>query len=203
MANDCFRLEGYRGDSIAKRRFVGLGGSTILSEFGIFPSIFNDLKNMTFELLYRGSRDGFGMAEFHRRCDGRSRTLVLVKTTNNNIFGGYTPLEWDSKSGYKKDERMETFLFTLRNPHGLDRIRFRLKPGGSDAIYCLSDRLAFGGGHDIYVSNDYDKNTSSCTNCGNSFIGKWLRQSRHLGDSQISDSTIILPLHESNHQSSI
>jgi hypothetical protein len=92
-----------------------------------------------------------------------------MKTKNGNIFGGYTPLEWDSTTNNsKKDESMGTFLFTLKNPHGLDPIRFGLKAGGSSAIYCRSDRLAFGG-HDIYVSDNCSTNTSNYARVGISF----------------------------------
>jgi hypothetical protein len=164
------RLEGYRDNSLQLRRFVKLLDSNILSEICGFPTILNDLKNIAFELLYRGSRDGFKMNEFHQRCDGRNRMLVLIKTTKENIFGGYTPLVWDSTTkDYKKDESMGTFLFTLKNPHGLDPIRFRLKGDGSTAIYCNSDRLAFGGGHDICLSDDCDTKTNSYTNFNVSF----------------------------------
>jgi hypothetical protein len=163
------RLESHRDDSLEHRRFVKLFNSKILCEFGTFPLIFDDLKSITFEMLYRGSRDGFKMSEFHQRCDGRSRTIVLIKTKKGNIFGGYTPLEWNSTGGFKKDESMGTFLFTLKNPHGLDPIRFGLKAGGSNAIYCNSDRLAFGSAHDIRVYDNCSTNTNNYTNFGYSF----------------------------------
>jgi hypothetical protein len=44
-----------------------------------------------------------------------------------------------------------------------------LKAGGSNAIYCRSDQLSFGGGHDIYVCDNCSTNTSNCTDFGNSF----------------------------------
>jgi hypothetical protein len=163
------RLEGIRDDSIEKCRFIRFTKSKILTEFGLFPSILIDVMPAGFELLYRGSRDGFGIGEFHRRCDCRSGTLVLIKTKKGNIFGGYTPLEWDSTTNdYKHDESMQTFLFTLKNPHNLDPIRFGLKPGGQYAIYCKSDRLAFGG-HAICVLDNCNTNTSCYTVIENGF----------------------------------
>jgi hypothetical protein len=163
------RLESHRDDSLQHRRFVKLFNSKILCEFGTFPLIFDNLKSTKFEILYRDSRDGFKMSDFHQRCDGRSRTLVLIKTKKGNIFGGDTPLEWNSTSGYTKDESMGTFLFTLKNPHGLDPIRFGLKAGGSNAIDCYSNRLAFGGNHDIAVFDNCSTNTNNYANIGTSF----------------------------------
>jgi hypothetical protein len=164
-----FLLEGSRNDSLQHRRFVSFANSNILSEFGPFPSILNDLKNTTFELLYRGSRDGCELKEFHRRCDGRCRTIVLIRTTKGNIFRGYTPLMWESTGGWKKDESLGTFLFTLKNPHGLDPIRFRFKSGQSTAIDCESSSLCFGLGADFRVRDNCNKNNDSYTNFGNSF----------------------------------
>ena len=49
-----------------------------------------------YELLFRGSRDGFGAAEFHKRCDNKGATVVLVKTTTNHVFGGFAHTPWTS-----------------------------------------------------------------------------------------------------------
>ena len=40
--------------------------------------------------MYQASRDGFGASDFHSKCNGITGTLVVVKDTNSNIFGGYT-----------------------------------------------------------------------------------------------------------------
>jgi hypothetical protein len=42
------------------------------------------------QLLYQASRDGFGASDFHSKCNGITGTLVVVKDTNSNIFGGFT-----------------------------------------------------------------------------------------------------------------
>jgi hypothetical protein len=44
-----------------------------------------------FDLIYRATQDGFTTLDFHRKCDGISNTLVIIKVKGNeNIFGGYT-----------------------------------------------------------------------------------------------------------------
>ena len=47
-------------------------------------------------LLYRASRDGWASSNFHFCCDNRGPTVTVIKS-GNNIFGGYTELNWDSK----------------------------------------------------------------------------------------------------------
>jgi len=39
-------------------------------------------------ILYKATRDGFKPANFHKRCDGKSPSLVVIKS-GENIFGGY------------------------------------------------------------------------------------------------------------------
>ena len=47
---------------------------------------------------------------FHRACDNKSSILMICKS-KNEIFGGYTPLSFDSSDEYKYDN--ESFLFSM------------------------------------------------------------------------------------------
>ena len=49
----------------------------------------------TCSLLFRASDDGKMPADFHRCCDNKGPTLVLIKS-EEYIFGGYTVQSWDS-----------------------------------------------------------------------------------------------------------
>ena len=51
--------------------------------------------NATCSLLYRASTDGSTPADFHRCCDNKGPTLVLVKS-GEYIFGGYSSQSWES-----------------------------------------------------------------------------------------------------------
>ena len=70
-------------------------------------------KEITTELLYRKTDNGDSYNTFHQLCDNQGPTVILIKGNKGFIIGGYTPLSWDSNSGYKKDN--ETFLFSLTN----------------------------------------------------------------------------------------
>jgi hypothetical protein len=102
-----------------------------------FPKLFEDFKEKQFTLLWRGSRDGFAAHDFHSRCDGHAKTLTVILDTKGNIFGGFTPVEWDSRPGYKADPSLKSFLFTLKIPHNVPPRRFALRAEQKDkAIYC-------------------------------------------------------------------
>jgi hypothetical protein len=61
-----------------------------------FPKLFEDFKAKEFTLLWRGTRDGFRANDFHNRCDEHSNTLTVILDTEGNIFGVFTPAEWES-----------------------------------------------------------------------------------------------------------
>jgi hypothetical protein len=139
--------------------------SAIISEF---PDLFSEFHSQQFSLLWRGSRDGFGISEFHSRCDGHSNTLTVILDTEGNIFGGFTPLEWASAGGWKTDESLRSFLFTLQNPHKFPARKVALKAEKNRmAILCRSDYgPCF---RDIVVYDDCKSNTDSYTEVGQSY----------------------------------
>ena len=51
--------------------------------------------NATCSLLYRASTDGKTSVDFHRCCDNKGPTLVVIKS-ETYIFGGYTSQSWES-----------------------------------------------------------------------------------------------------------
>jgi hypothetical protein len=89
-----------------------------------FPKLFEDFKQKQFSLLWRGSRDGFGADELHRHCNGHPNTLTVILDTKGNIFGGFTPMRWNSTSGCLTDPGAKSFIFTLKNPHNFPARRF-------------------------------------------------------------------------------
>ena len=48
-------------------------------------------------LIYRASRNGWAAANFHSCCDQKRPTVIVVRSTNSYIFGGYTEQQWDGK----------------------------------------------------------------------------------------------------------
>jgi hypothetical protein len=139
------RVKKFDDSELKMKRFPRLRiDSAIIS---LIPSIFSVLQFKSFRLLYRGTRDGFTPTGIHGKIDGHSNTVALAETTKGFIYGGYTPLKWDSSGEYKRDDSGKSFIFTLKNPHNLPSQRFALKPDRKDhAIGCrVSDRLLYYG----------------------------------------------------------
>ena len=67
-----------------------------------------------FDLIFTMSKNGNKCDDFHRYCDNKGPTLTLIKTTKNQIFGGFTPLNWNKdKREAVKDPSNQTFIFSL------------------------------------------------------------------------------------------
>jgi len=121
------------------------------------------------QLIYRGSVDGFGAHNFHKQCNNKGETLTVIKSTGGYLFGGYTPIIWQSKGGFAWDQR--SFVFTLTNPNNIPPTKYsNTGPNHSNqnSIYDHSSRgPSFG--YDIQVHDRCNQNTSSATNFPHSF----------------------------------
>ena len=69
-------------------------------------------RSVTFEVLFSTQESGWeNPTAFHRACDNKGPTLVLISAADGNAFGGYTSLSWTSSNRYHNDP--EAFLFRI------------------------------------------------------------------------------------------
>jgi hypothetical protein len=95
--------------------------------------------------------------------------VTLILTTKGFIFGGFTPIVWDSSNQYKQDNSQQSFLFSVKHPHNSESKSFPLV-NSTHTIYCGSSYgPVFGGGNDIHVVDRCNENTKSYTNLGTSY----------------------------------
>jgi hypothetical protein len=135
-----------------------------------FPALFAEFREKRFTLLWRGSRDGFGARDFHGRCGGHAPTLILIQDTAGNIFGGFTPVElesrkWNGKCGpenncWKADPSLKSFLFTLKNPHNFPARKFALKAEVKDGAIDCSSGWGPCFGNDLWLWNNCNANAN-------------------------------------------
>ena len=57
----------------------------------------NDYK---WKLLYRASEHEYTAKSFHECCDDKGPTLVIIKSSNGCVFGGYTTQSWRERGIY-------------------------------------------------------------------------------------------------------
>jgi hypothetical protein len=140
----------------------GTGFSSVISPQ--LPAILSEFRSKSFTLLWRGSRDGFSSRAFHGRCDGHANTLTFILDKCGNVFGGYTPVAWESRTRdfYKPDPTGKSFIFTIKNPSNTSPKTFALRSDKKNsAIACeYSWGPTFGEG-DIFVSANANEGESS------------------------------------------
>ena len=74
------------------------------------------------------SKNGESWENFHEYCDNKGPTLVLIETTKDKIFGGFTPLNWKKEdNGELGDDSNQTFIFSLNLNKKYDLIKTERK----------------------------------------------------------------------------
>ncbi|RIB06398.1 hypothetical protein C2G38_2217219 [Gigaspora rosea] len=69
-----------------------------------------------FNLLTRGSRDGFNGKSFHRMCKGKDYTLMVLKVNGSGeILGGFNPLRIPTEKERTWLSTHDSFIFSLKN----------------------------------------------------------------------------------------
>eukprot|EP00347_Sterkiella_histriomuscorum_P009556 403340752 len=65
-----------------------------------------------YNLLYKGSRDGFTASTFHKLCDDKGPTVSFILSEYGQVFGGFTSIPWTSADQPQSDP--SAFVFSLR-----------------------------------------------------------------------------------------
>lgn len=118
-----------------------------------------DFANKKFKQIYRGTKDGMTANLFHKNCDNKGPTIVVIKSkTWGKIFGAFVDQAWTSKGSYINSTK--TFLFSVTN-----KAKYELIDKNTHAQYGAYDNASygptFGGGHDIYLNANFG--TSNCS----------------------------------------
>lgn len=122
------------------------------------------------ELLYKASRDGFDANTFHNRCDNKGRTITIIQSTKNYLFGGYTSVPWTSLGNYAVDSN--AFLFTLTNPFNNPPTKYPIAGFNTQAAVYHHNAYGptFGNNYDLHVCSNSNSINSSYTNFPSTYM---------------------------------
>ncbi|KAJ5068728.1 e3 ubiquitin-protein ligase [Anaeramoeba ignava] len=102
---------------------------------------------------FSAKRDGFNSQNWHKAVDGKGKTLVIIKTKDNFIFGGFTQVGFKYSQSGEWSNDSNAFIFSLRNDKG-DRIpaKFTYK----QPQYAIFSRSDYGPrfGNDFQLSSN-------------------------------------------------
>ena len=106
-----------------------------------------------FEKIFTMSLNGNTNNDFHKYCDKKGPTLTLIKTKNNKIFGGFTPLDWEEGNDLLKiDKNNQTFIFSLDLMKKYDMMSKE-----KVAIYCCKENGPIFGASDFNIYSNMIK----------------------------------------------
>jgi hypothetical protein len=110
-------------------------------------------------LLYRATRDGFNGKAFHSKCDGKGKTITIIKNNLDYVFGGYASSAWNSLGYYINDPN--AFLFSLRRDGVSFNDKFTVK--STEHALCGNSSYGpiFGIGNDIFICNQSNTHSGS------------------------------------------
>jgi hypothetical protein len=124
------------------------------------------------KLIYRASTHGYSADAFHRHCDGKSPTFVIVQGENGELCGGFSDVPWDSPDDNKRGRYVQSekaFLFTLMNNSNVEPTKFDIVK----KMFAISQHAdfgpVFGAGADLSISSDCHENMESYSNLPHSY----------------------------------
>jgi hypothetical protein len=122
-------------------------------DFKFFASNINNNSKLTFELLYKATKDGEQASVFHSNCDEKGPTITVVKVLNGSKCGGFTPVSWKKDGCWTKDPSLRSFLCNLNN-----KTKFGLRQNYNHALDFHDSKLSCFGGYALQLT---DKNLSN------------------------------------------
>jgi hypothetical protein len=147
-------------DVLPKRQLF-FGGTLLTQEDQVQLNKFYETDNQKWNLIYKGTRDGFTIDDFHRCCDSQGPTMTIIQSLDDYLFGGYTSISWNFHQGVKSGViDRNAFLFTLTNPHGISPTKYTVKSGGEHAVVPNAMGPTFGQ-YDICVYPNSNLNSQS------------------------------------------
>jgi len=108
-------------------------------------------KHIKYKLLYRATRDGDTLNDYHSKCDNASPILVIGKTPKGYIFGGYTTINLSyDKYNNKYESDNEAFVFSLNQ-----KKKFAPKDNSRSIGFIRGYCIIFGNGsNSLQIEND-------------------------------------------------
>lgn len=148
-------------DFLPKKKELFFGGTLLTEEDQNQLNKFYGNDNQKWNLIYKGTRDGFTIDDFHRCCDSQGPTITVIQSLDNYLFGGYTSVSWNFHQGVKSGVIDRTaFLFTLTNPYGISPTKYAVKSSGDHAVVPNAMGPTFGQ-YDICIYPNSNLNSQS------------------------------------------
>ena len=132
--------------------------------FYICNLIISNFKNIKlyFNLIYKATIDGDKAQNFHNKVDGKGPLIILVKTSENIIIGGYTSYPWSSSNQFEYDQ--DAFLFSINKKEKYNIINYDMA-----CFHSKDDGPCFGNNGELKIADNCFKEYSISNNESNCY----------------------------------
>ena len=142
------------------RTFIKSNILTDIEKAKLYDMVCDELaqQKINWDLIYRATEDEFDYKSFWNKCNGVSNVIVIVESTTNNVFGGYTSKAHTERTTSTKDEN--AFIYSIRSSAGYKSKIFPiLKDQIKFAIHTSYTHLCCFGeyGCDLYMQQNCNK----------------------------------------------
>ncbi|CDW80390.1 tldc domain-containing protein [Stylonychia lemnae] len=122
-----------------------------------------DQKFLRFQMIYKGTRDGFSSKVFHQFCNTQGPTISFILNEFGYVFGGYASVHWNSNNQYVSDDKAFLFSLTRKSKHLVNA------QVAHATFHKDTHGWTQGGSHDLHISSDCNINSDSYSNLGHTF----------------------------------
>ena len=137
--------------------FISNNKMEILKNWIINSSSFYRNKTFKFSLIYRATVDGDSAKNFHKNVDGNGPIIIIVKTTENKIIGGYTSKPWSNSNNNINDP--EAFLFSFETFK-----MYKIIKSSNACVHFSTQGPCFGNSFEFFISDNCLTNELSSVN---------------------------------------
>lgn len=151
QTNECFSL--YRESFIV----TNFDDENLISSWILPKGI------IKYKRIYRASQDGDTISDYHRLCDEKGPILLIAKTKNNYIFGGFTRAKLEKNKSEIADPH--AFVFSLNTKQ-----YFKTKEPKYSLHNCIYEGPIFGGSNYAFeIFNNILTNNNHYSNPNNTY----------------------------------
>jgi hypothetical protein len=118
-----------------------------------------EYRTRKWKLVFKGTKDGMTSTAFHEKANNKGPTITIIKSKHGKIFGGFMDQAWTTRGGYINTKKSWLFSLTNKSKYEMNDPNTYAQYGGYDNS---SYGPTFGGGHDIYLANDFTSNSNYC-----------------------------------------
>ena len=142
------QIEEYIEKNFQKKQKFLFNDSNIVqeNENKLIYKWFGDKNPFSAKLLLNAKINDNFYKEFFDKCGNVPNTMLFIKTTDGERFGGFTSVIWPTK-GQAKDT--ESFLFSLTKKE-----KYKIINTESALGVDANNWISFGNGYDLYLYND-------------------------------------------------